>query len=68
MDQSTYSLDLVPCYFWVFTKLKRNALTEQRSSNIPDTLATQRNVTNFLQVIPKTDFQDCFWQWYYRLM
>jgi hypothetical protein len=62
-DHPLCSVDIAPCDFWLFPKLK-NALTDQRFADIPD---IQRNVATLLRGIPENDFQDCFLQWQCRL-
>jgi hypothetical protein len=56
MDHPPYSLDLAPCDFWLFPKLK-NALKGQRFADIPD---IQRNMTTLLWVFRKAIFRTVF--------
>jgi hypothetical protein len=64
MDHLPYSPDLTPWFLALSKIKKKNALKGQRFTEIPD---NQSNVT-LLWGIPKTDFQDYFWQWHYRLI
>jgi hypothetical protein len=63
MDHPHYSLDLAPCDFWLFQKLKENPLKGQRFADLPD---IQRNMT-LLRGILENSFQDCFQQWHHHL-
>jgi len=63
MDHPPYSLDLAPCNFWVFPKLK-NVLKGQRFADLSD---IQHNVEKSLRGILENDFQDCIRQWQHRL-
>jgi hypothetical protein len=50
LDHPPYSSDLDPCYFWLFPKLKKNALKVRRFADILD---IQFNVTKLLRGIPE---------------
>ena len=63
MDHPPYSLELAPCDFWLFPKLK-NAVKGQRFADFSD---IQRNAKTLLQGILENDFEDCLWQWRHRL-
>jgi histone-lysine N-methyltransferase SETMAR len=56
MNHPPYLPDLAPCDFWLFPKLKKNAMKGQRFADIPD---IRCNMT-LLRGIPENDFQDYF--------
>jgi hypothetical protein len=64
LDHPPYSLDLAPCDFWLFPKLKI-ALMGHRLS---DTADIQGLATTILQSIPEEEFQKCFEQCKHRLI
>jgi len=64
MDHPPYSLELAPCDFWLFPKLK-NAVKGQRFADFSD---IQRNAKTLLQGILENDFRDCFRQWHQCLL
>ncbi|KAJ4442248.1 hypothetical protein ANN_12114 [Periplaneta americana] len=57
--QPPYSVDLAPCDFWLFPKLK----TPLKGSRFESREEIMRNATTELNTIPKEDFQRCFRQW-----
>ena len=57
VTQPPYSLDLAPCYFWLFLKLPLKGKRFQTANEI------QENTTGQLMVIPTKDFMECFEQW-----
>jgi hypothetical protein len=64
MDRPPHSPDLAHCDFWLFPKLKNNALKGQSFADIPD---IQHNNVTSLRGIPENDFPDCFQQRHHRL-
>jgi hypothetical protein len=64
MDPPPFSLDLAPCDFWHFPKIKKCL----EGTKIFFYLSyIQRNLKTLLRGIPEYDFQDCFRQWHRRL-
>jgi hypothetical protein len=59
LQQPPYSLDLAPCDFFLFPRLKK-VLKEHRFEVMED---IKRNLTKTLLDIPKEEFAKCFRQW-----
>jgi len=54
-----YSPDLVPCDFWLFSKLK----LPLKGRRFQTTNEIKENATRQLMAIPKKHFSDCFEKW-----
>lgn len=59
VPQPSYSLDLAPCDFWLFPKLKR-PLRGHRFDTIEE---IKTESLRALKAIPKIDFNNCFEDW-----
>ena len=59
IQTTTNELDLAPCNFWVFPKLK-SPLKRKRFQTIGE---IRENTTGQLIAIPTKDFAECFEQW-----
>ena len=63
LEQSSYSLDLAPCDFFLFPKLKGLI----KGTRFPDLEAIKMAVTTELQRIPEEAFQWCIEAWKKRM-
>lgn len=64
LEQSVYSLDLVPCdFFFLFPKLKGNI----KNTHFPDVEALKGTMTKERQRIPGESFQGCMEEWCRRM-
>ena len=63
LDHTLYSLDLAPCDFFLFSKLK-GILKGTHFEGVDDIKA---NVTTFLKSIKKEEFAQCFKAWSRRM-
>jgi hypothetical protein len=63
LDHPPYSLDLAPCDFWLFPKLK----TSLKGHRFSDTADIEGHAMTILKSIPEKEFQKCFEQWKHRL-
>ncbi len=59
MSQSPYSLDIAPCDFFLFQKIKRTR-RGRRFTSIDETECASLEE---LKAIPKIEFQNCFEDW-----
>jgi len=64
VPQPLYSPDLVPCDFWLFSKLKR-LLRGHRFDSIEEIQAESKKA---LKAIPEIDFNNCFEGWHKCIM
>lgn len=62
LNHPPYSPDLSPCDYDLFPKLKLHL----KGTRFDDVHDIQKSVTDFLQAIPKNDFQHCFKHFYDR--
>jgi hypothetical protein len=63
MLQPTCALDLAPCDFLLFQKVK----TELKGHHFESTEDIQESVTQVLNDTPQNVFQECYKQWEHRL-
>jgi len=63
VPRPSYSPDLSPCDFFLFSKLK----FDLKSRHLGTVDNIQKVVTDQLRALPHEDFQHCYWEWEQRL-